>query len=468
MTKISLANSMKKILDPDRVLDNPLEKRLYSYDSSFLSQRRALYPDIVVLPRSTDEVSKIMDFAYKNNIPVTPRGAGSGETCGCLPTRGGIVMDLSVWNTIEEVDAPNMQTLVRPGVVHYRLNEHLAQFGLFFPPDPGSTRMCTLGGMVSNNSSGMRAVKYGATEQYILGLEVVLPDGEVMITGGKDCRSLKNVSGLNLTKLFVGAEGTLGIITKIRIRVLPKPLARGIATVFFERLEDAPAAVLDVYGQGIIPSGIEILDKSAIEAVNLYRPEINLPSAEAMLLFEVDGNPVSVQWEGQQIANIMKKRSSLVEWSVDPLRMSALWQGRSVVATAAARLKPDGTRVFAGEDIAVPLSRVAEALNKIRDLGQQYNIAAVTYGHIGDGNIHTALIINPDNPEEVVRLDEMVDRIHRLAIELRGTTTGEHGVGLVRSVYSSMEHGKALNQMRKIKVALDPKGIMNPGKIFEN
>ncbi|MCL6610746.1 MAG: FAD-binding protein [Peptococcaceae bacterium] len=466
MDSAALLKAMKKIVDPDRILHNELERRLYSYDSSFLSVRGRYCPDIVVLPRSTAEVSGIMAFACKNGIPVTPRGAGSGETCGCVPARGGIVMDLSGWDTVEEVDVPNMQALVRPGVVHSRLNEHLARFGLFFPPDPGSTRMCTLGGMVANNSSGMRAVKYGTTEQYILGLEVVLPDGEVIVTGGQNCRSLKNASGINLTKIFVGSEGTLGVITLIRLRVWPRPRARGIAMACFDRLEQAPEAVLDVYRAGILPSGIEILDQSAIAAVNLYRPETNLPPVEAILLFEVDGNPASVEWEGREIEEIMKKNGAAVEWSTDPQRMAALWQGRSVVAAAAARLRPDGTRVFAGEDVCVPLGRVAEALRKIKDLGRQYDIVVVAYGHIGDGNIHTALVIDPDNPDEVARLDRLVDEIHRLAIDLGGTTTGEHGVGMVRSAYSPLEHGNALETMRRIKEALDPRGVMNPGKIY--
>lgn len=461
-----LAKAMKKILDPSRVIEDELERRIYSYDSSFLSSQNRYCPDIVVIPRSTREVSEIMSFAFENSIPVTPRGAGSGETCGCVPAMGGIVMDLSTWNTVEEVDVQNMQAMLRPGVVHSRLNEHLGSFGLFFPPDPGSTRMCTIGGMVANNSSGMRAVKYGTTEQYILGLEVVLPSGEIIITGGKNCRSLKNVSGINLTKLFVGSEGTLGVITQVRLRVWPRPRARGIAMASFDKLEQAPVAVLEVYKAGILPSGIEILDQSAIRAVNLYRPEINLPSCEAILLFEVDGNPASVQWEGEQIAEIMRKQPARVEWSTDPQRMAALWQGRSVVAAAAARLRPDGTRVFAGEDICIPLNRVAESLRIIKSLGQKYQIEVVSYGHIGDGNIHTALVINPDNPDEVDRLGKLVDQIHRLAIDLGGTTTGEHGIGMVRSAYSLLEHGNALEQMRIVKTALDPRGIMNPGKIY--
>ncbi len=466
MNNSLLIKEMKKILGRSRVIWDETERKLYSYDSSFLSIRNSYLPDVVVLPHTTEEVSQIMNYAYKNNIPVTPRGAGSGETCGCVAAQGGIVMDLSGWDTIEEVDISNMQALIRPGVVHSKLNQHLSGFGLFFPPDPGSTKMCTLGGMVANNSSGMRAVKYGVTEQYILGLEVVLPDGKIIITGGEKCKALKNSSGINLTKLFVGSEGTLGIITKIRLRLYPKPQARGIAMACFDDLSETPKAVMDVYQAGITPSGIEILDHSAIQAINLYQPEINLPLVEAILLFEVDGNPASVYWEGNRIAAIMEKNGATVEWSTEPERMNAIWKGRSVVAAAASRLRPDGTRVFAGEDICVPLEKVAEALKTIRKLSRQHNIIVMAFGHIGDGNIHTALIINPDNPEEVKRLDMLVDDIHQLAINLQGTTTGEHGVGLVRLAYSQTEHLSALDSMKKIKAAIDPKGIMNPGKIF--
>lgn len=466
MKRSDLVNALIKIVGRNRTIHEETELKLYSYDSSFLSSRNRFYPDVVALPRSTAEVSAIMKMACANSIPVTPRGAGSGETCGCVPVKGGIVLDLSPWNTIEEVDVPNMQVVARPGVVHSRLNDHLEQYGLFFPPDPGSTRMCTLGGMVANNSSGMRAVKYGVTEQYILGLEVVLPGGEVITTGGTNCRALKNVSGINLTKLFVGSEGTLGVITRIRLRVWPRPRARGLAVACFNDLDQAPGAVLDVYRAGILPSAVEILDHSAIRAINLYRPGINLPPAEAILIFELDGNPASIEWEGREIASLLDKSSSGVEWSTDPERVKALWQSRSVVAAAAARLRPDGTRVFAGEDICLPLDRVAESLRRIKELSEIHKITAVSYGHIGDGNIHTALIINPDDPGEVDRLDRMVDGIHRLAIELGGTTTGEHGVGLVRSAYSTAEHGNAVDVMKNIKNTLDPKGIMNPGKIF--
>lgn len=466
MDRKQLGQDMINLLGREKVLTEELDLLYYSYDSSFHARNHRFIPDVVITPNSTEEVSQVMKYAYERGIPVTPRGAGTGETCGSVALQGGIVMDLSTWQTIEEVDTANMQVIVRPGVVHANLNKELAKHGLFFPPDPGSTRMCTIGGMIANNSSGLRAVKYGTTEQYVLGLEVVLPDGRVITTGGMKSRAIKNVSGLNLTKLFVGSEGTLGVITKARLRVWPKPKARGILMAVFPHLDDAPAAVLDVYQDGILPSGIEILDESAIQAVNMYKPEINLPEAQAILLFEVDGNPASVEYEGNRIAEIVKPRTSQVEWSTEPKRMAQLWEGRGVVATAAARVREDGSRVFAGEDISVPLAKVAETLRAIRSLGEKYGVRVVNYGHIGDGNVHTAPVIDPENPAEVEKANQLADAIHRLAIEMAGTTTGEHGVGYVRAKYAPLEHGEAVNIMALIKQALDPKGIMNPQKVF--
>jgi glycolate oxidase len=461
-----IKKQLLEMLGPDIVLTQDIDLMYYSYDSSFFTKLTPLSPSAVVLPRSVEDVQKVMRFAYQNKVNVIPRGAGTGETGGCVAIEGGIILDLSSWNDIVEIDAPNMQVIVRPGIIHANLNEQLAAYNLFFPPDPGSSKMCTIGGMVANNASGLRAVKYGCTEQYILGLEMVLANGDIMYTGGINARCIKNVSGLNLTKLMIGSEGVLGVITRIRLRCWPKPRARGIAMVVFDKLDDAPATVLDVYREGILPSGIEILDSSAISAVNQFKPHINLPDAEAILLFEVDGNPPSVEFEGNVIKEVAGKRARSVEWSTEPKRMAELWEGRSITATAAARVRADGTRVFAGEDISVPLSRVADTLRAIRALGAKYDIKVVNYGHIGDGNVHTAPVINPEIPEEVERVKKLVHEIHLLAIEMGGSTTGEHGVGIVRRQYAGLEHGNAVDYMRKIKMAFDPEGIMNPGKLF--
>jgi glycolate oxidase len=466
MSNSKLKQDLIKLLGKEKVLSQDLDLLYYSYDSSFLTKLEPARPDAVVFPKSTEDVQKVVSYAYQNRINIIPRGAGTGETGGCIAIQGGIVLDLSTWKEIIEIDVNNMQVIVSPGVVHAELNDELAKFNLFFPPDPGSSKMCTVGGMVANNASGLRAVKYWATEPYILGLEVVMPNGDIIVTGGMKARCIKNVSGINLTKLLVGSEGILGVVTKIRLRCFPKPRARGIAMAVFDQLDYAPATVMEVYQAGILPSGIEILDSSAIMAVNDFKPEIKLPDAEAILLFEVDGNPPSVEYEGQVIQEVAGRRARSVEWATDPQRMVQLWEGRSVTAAAAARVRPDGSRIFAGEDISVPISRVADTLRALRKLAEEHGIQIVNYGHIGDGNVHTAPVINPEIPEEVEKVMGFVHDVHLLAIEMNGSTTGEHGVGVVRKVYAELEHGPAVEYMRKIKEAFDPAGIMNPGKVF--
>lgn len=276
MDRQQIQKALIDILGKEKVLVSDLDLMYYSYDSSFLTKLEPKIPDAVVFPQATEDVQQVVKFCFDNSVKIIPRGAGTGETGGCIAVEGGVVLDLSRWKDIVEIDYPNMQVIVRPGIVHAELNETLAKYNLFFPPDPGSSKMCTVGGMVANNASGLRAVKYWTTEPYVLGLEVVMPNGDVIVTGGLKSKAIKNVSGINLTKLMVGSEGTLGIITKIRLRCFPKPRARGIAMAVFDHLDDAPQVVLEVYQAGILPSGIEILDSTAIKAVNDYKPEINL------------------------------------------------------------------------------------------------------------------------------------------------------------------------------------------------
>lgn len=463
---VKLVQDMIEIVGMDKVIYHELDRYTYTYDSSFLSQINEFYPDVVVCLTSTEEVQHVMNYAHKHNVPVTPRGAGTGQTGGSVPLTGGIVIDLSGWTDIVQIDADNMQVVVRPGIVHSELNEALSPYGLFFPPDPGSSKMATIGGMVGNNASGLRAVKFGNTSQYVLGLEVVLPDGEVMKTGGLHSKALKSVSGIDLTRLYVGSEGTLGVITEIRLKVLPKPPARGILLTLFPSLDDAAQTVLEVFKKGIIPSGIEILDDSGIKAANKYKPDLNLPEVEAALFFEINGSKAAVEFEGQQVKEIAEKRAIFLEWATEPDRMAQLWQGRAVIGAASARIKEGATRIFAGEDVCFPIANVPLALRRIKEIGAQHNTLVVIYGHIGDGNMHTAPIIDPLNPGEVEAAHRVAEDIHRLALELNGSTTGEHGVGFTRSEYMLEEHGKALEIMQRIKQAIDPKGMMNPGKIW--
>jgi glycolate oxidase len=462
-----LGRGLRAALRPGGVvIDDPGQLECYAYDASFEAMLSPRLPDVVVQPRDTDDVSRTLAFAWEHRVPVTPRGAATGQAGGALPAQGGIVVDVSAMNRLLEIDGANLQVLVEPGIVHADLNDALARSRLIFPPDPGSSRMCTVGGMVSNNSRGMRAIKYGSTGDYVLGLEVVLPNGQVIVTGSIGSRALQSSSGLELTKFFVGSEGMLGVITRLRLKVIPKPVARGIVMGQFDRLTASGESVGVVLAGGILPSAIEILDASAIKAVNLYRPALKLPNAEAILLYEVDGNPPSVAQDARRIAELVAPLATSVDWSDEPKRVAALWEARSVVGAASGQIKPGCARVYAGEDICVPLTRVPETLQAIQDLAHEQDLTVVTYGHIASGNIHPAPVIDVADSEQVRRVRVFADAVHRLARRMGGTVTGEHGVGLTRITYMREEHGPALDVMLTLKQALDPYNIMNPGKMF--
>lgn len=471
MTAVSqatdLGRRLRRVLGASAiVIDTPDQLECYAYDASFEAMLCPRLPDVVVQPRCTEEVARTLAFASAERLPVTPRGAATGQAGGALPARAGIVVDLSRLNRVLELDAADLQVFVEPGIVHADLNRFLARDGLIFPPDPGSSRMCTVGGMVANNSRGMRGIKYGPTGDYVLGLEVVLPSGQIITTGSIGSRALQSSSGFELTRLFVGSEGLLGVITKLRLRVMPRPPCRALVMAQYSSLEAAGESVSAVLGVGILPSAIEILDSSAIRAVNLYRPALHLPDAEAILLYEVDGNAVSVADDARRIAEVVAPLASEIEWSAEPGRVAALWEARSVVGAASGQIKPGYARVYAGEDICVPLTRVPETLRAIQDIAHRYDLTVVTYGHIASGNLHPAPVIDVADPDQVARVRQFADEIHRLARRMAGTVTGEHGVGLTRIVYMREEHGPALDLMWQLKRTIDPLNIMNPGKLF--
>lgn len=460
-----IADGLRRLLPPSRVIDSPSELITYSTDASFYSHLRPQPPDVVVLAREASDVQQTVEFAASHRIPVTPRGASSGQTGGSIPVRGGIVIALNAMNRLLELDHENLQAIVEPGIIHARLNQELAPARLIFPPDPGSSRMCTVGGMASTNAHGMRAIKYGPTANWVLGLDVVLPDGRLITTGSANSRARQSSSGLELTKLFVGAEGILGVITRLRLKLMPVPATRAIVTALFDDLEKAGQAVVAVVQAGVTPAAAEILDRNSIQAVNLYRPAMALPAAEAMLLFEVDGNAPGVEHDAQTISQVVGPLAIGVDWSLEPKRIAALWEARGVVGAAASMLRPGAFRAYCGEDLCVPVSKVPATLKAIQAIGQKYDIPVATYGHIGGGGMHPGHLIDPFNADEVRRVLLVADAIHELALEMGGTVTGEHGVGLVRAPYMAAEHGEALDVMRQIKQALDPNDIMNPGKV---
>lgn len=449
----------------ENVLTAKLDRLVYGYDSSYRTRLAPQVPEVVVRPPSAAAVAAVMRVAAEHRIPVTPRSAGTGQAGAAVPVQGGIVLDMLGLNRLLELDLENLQIIVEPGIVHTTLNELLKPHGFFFPVDPGSSKMCTLGGMVANNSSGMRAVKYGTTRNYVLGLEVVMPDGTLLWTGGRNSRSLKSVSGYDLTQLLVGSEGTLGIITKIRLRVVPIPEKRGVVFASFGSLDDLGATVVDLFRQKAAPSAMEVLDDSAIKAVNLIKPDAHLPEVAGILMLEVDGSAADVPYQAEKCAAVCRRRGLEVRWTDDPQEIQRIWSGRQVVGAAAARVKEGGSRVYDGEDIGVPITRVPEALLALQQISREYGLPIVTYGHVGDGNLHAAIVADFRDPAELEQATRVAEVIHRLALRLGGTTTAEHGVGLSRAPYMEEEHGPALAVMRAIKRALDPRNLLNPGKM---
>ncbi len=458
--------ALQQHFGPDRILTAEWDLISYSYDASFASALRPGVPDVVVQPQSTEDVVYAVKVAAQYRVPIVPRAGASAMTGGSVPSAGGITLDLRLMNRILDVDLDNLQVVCEPGIIHDALNAHLLPLGFSLPVDPGSTKMATIGGMVANNSCGMRAVRYGSTAHYVLGLEVVLASGEVIQTGSANSKALQSASGMNLTGLLCGSEGTLGVITKVRLKILPKAPTRGVVTTFFDRVEDAGEATRLIFRGGIVPSALELMDRAAIQAVNKYRPDLKLPDAAAMLLIEIEGQPAGVAETAQTVARILSTISERVEWSDDPARVASLWQARSIMGAAAGTVKEHATRVATGEDIAVPITRMPETLRRIAEIAQRWEVGCTTYGHIGSGNVHSAFVIDPRNDDEVDRVLKASDEIHQLALEMGGTVTGEHGVGFVRPQYMAQEHGPALAVMQAIKHALDPFGIMNPGKLL--
>lgn len=457
---------LRDIFGEDRLLTSNTDMMTYSYDASFETQMHPKKPQVAVIALSTAEVSECVKIANEYRIPLYPRGAATGQTGGAVSTKGGIMLDLSKMNRILDIDYRNLQVIIEPGVVQNDLNKALKPYGLRFPPDPGSANMCTVGGMVANNSSGLRAVKYGVTRHYVLGMEVVLPTGEIIVTGGVNSKALKSVSGYDLAHLLIGSEGTLGIVTRLRLKLLPLPVSRGIILCSFKSLEEAGEAVNAVFSSGLQPSAIEIMDHNCTKAVVMMKPELKLPiDNEAVLVFEVDGAVEEVSSQVNRLKKVIEGYTNYLKFSDEPDECEQLWQARKLVGAAVGLLKPGGFRVYGGEDICVPISRLPETLREIHNIAHRYKIVCGIYGHVGDGNIHTGPVVNSNNEVEMENVQRMIDDIHHLAIKMEGTTTAEHGVGIVRAKYMDEEHGPAMEVMRAIKKTLDPNNILNPGKM---
>ena len=453
---MTLVEDLRDIVG-ERFSASSSERYCYSSDASQVEGM----PDYVVRPMSAEEVSSILRLCYEREIPATARGAGTGLAGGAVPLKGGIVLDMSGMDQIIEIEIDNLQVQVEPGVIPAKLNEALKPHGFFFPPDPGSSAMCTIGGMIANNASGMRCVKYGTTKNYVLDLEVVLADGTMIQTGSK---MLKSSAGYDLSRLMTGSEGTLGIITCARLKIAPIPKAKTLVIVSFENAQDAGKAVIKTFSSGIVPSACEILDRTTIQVLKRSDPSLVLPKGD-VILFEVDGTKASTEESARNIQETCSPIATEIRVASDQREMEKIWAARRLVGAAVTRLDPLKTRIYVGEDVGVPIKEIPTLIKRVQEISEKFDIPAMKYGHIGDGNLHVALFIDVMDLDQWNNLKRAADEIHRAAIALGGTVSSEHGIGSARGQYMEDQLGRALDPMRAIKRALDPKGILNPGKL---
>ena len=447
-----------KLICQTHLTTAPSELCCYSADGSQIKGR----PEYVIFPKSTEEVSQILAYANQNLIPVTARGAGTGLAGGAVPVKGGIVLDMSQMNNIISIDIDNIQVTVEAGVVQDKLNEKLKPFGFFFPPNPGSSASCTVGGQIANNASGMRCVKYGTTKNYVLDLEVVLADGTVIHTGS-NC--LKSSSGYDLSRLLVGSEGTLGIITKAVLKIAPLPKARKLVMVSFPTPEAAGLSVSRVFSAGVIPSACEILDKTSVSILTKLDPNVIFPRDGDVVLFEVDGSKNSVDESAELLAAACREIASSVLITDDSAKMKEIWDARSLLGAAVSKLDPTKTRIYVGEDLGVPIKKLPEMIGKVYEITNQVGLLPMIYGHVGDGTLHVGLFIDVLDEKEWEKLHFAADSLHLAAIALGGTVSSEHGIGAARGMYLEQQCGPAFGVMKAIKKTLDPNGILNPGKL---
>lgn len=454
-----MQNEIKKelaaIVGRDNATDSPEHIIAYSYDA-YTEEHR---PDIVLFPVTTEQVSAIMKVAYRENIPVTPRGAGTNLAGESVPVRGGIVVCLTKMDRIVSIDAESLVATLQPGVINLDFQREVEKQGMMYPPDPASWAVATMGGTVATNAGGPRTLKYGVTKDYLLGLTAVLANGDVLKTGG---RTLKNVTGYNITTLMCGSEGTLGIITEIIVRLIPKPVASRTLRADFERLEDCSDAVAAIMAGGSVPAALELMDRFVVKAVE---KTFNLGLAtdvEGVLLIQVDGNPEALKREVVQIEDrLREKKAGNIIVAKDSAESERLWSARRSAGPAVMRLRPN----IMTEDVTVPVSKLTAMIRKVMEIAKHYRIEVGILAHAGDGNLHPCIVFDRQDEDEYKRVQSFCEDLVPAALALGGTLSGEHGIGIAKAPFLHFEMDQvALGVMKGIKTSFDPKGILNPGK----
>lgn len=450
------------IVGKENVLIDKESLENYSHDET---EDLSFLPEVVLKPASANEISSILKYCNEKIIPVTPRAAGTGLSGGALPVMGGVLLSIERLNKILEIDERNLQVITEPAVITQVLQETVAAKDLFYPPDPSSRGSCFIGGNVSENAGGPKAVKYGVTKDYVLNLEVVLPNGEIVWTGAN---VLKNSTGYNLTQLMVGSEGTLGIVTKIVLKLIPLPKQNLLMLVPFFSAEKACEAVSAIFRAGIIPSALEFMERDAIDWTLRFVDNVNLHVKEeiqAHLLIEVDGNNMDVLMKECEIISevVMQYECDEILFAENEKQKEDLWRLRRRVGEAV-----KSHSIYKEEDTVVPRAELPKLLKGVKDIGTKYGFKSVCYGHAGDGNLHVNIIKGDMNDEAWYKeLTQAIREIFKLTVSLGGTLSGEHGIGYVQKGYMDIAFNKQLIDIQKqIKKIFDPKGILNPGKMF--
>ncbi len=456
----NLIKELNKALPKENILSDEAERYVYSFDASNNQQNKAL-PDAVVFVENIEQVLKVVKIANEQMTPIICRGAGTNTVGACIPTHGGIVLNFSKMNKILEINPENMTTRVQPGVVVGDLQKAVEKQGLFYPPDPSNLKISTIGGSIAQNSAGARCFKYGATKDYIIDMLVVMANGELIRTGSN---TIKNATGYNLGSIFIGSEGTLGIVVEATIKLIPKPEETQVIMAYFDTVEDSIYAVNKIIEKQVFPATIDFMDKNAIQTVEKFYPTGLLCDKESALIIELDGYNTEISRQRETICEILRTNNATnIQYSRTKEEAEHIWAARRSSMAACTKLKPNVTT----DDIIVPRSNLAKLVKGVQDICTRLNLTVCLVGHVGDGSVHPQIPIDYNNKDEYKHYKIAKSEIYQLTARLGGIISGEHGIGLEKKAYiSQVVDGGALGYMRQIKKIFDPKNILNPYKIF--
>ena len=457
----TLIKKLNKALPKENILSEIEERYVYSVDASNDPYTKSTLPDAIVFVETIEQVQKVVKIAGEQMIPIICRGAGTNTVGACVATHGGIILNFSKMNKILEINPKNMTARVQPGVVVGDLQHEVENLGLFYPPDPSNLKVSTIGGSIAQNSAGARCFKYGSTKDYIIDMLVVTANGELIRTGSN---TIKNATGYNLGSLFIGSEGTLGIVVEATIKLIPKPETTQVVMAYFDKVEDSILAVNKIIEKQVFPATIDFMDKNAIQTVEQFYPTGLLCDKKAALIIEIDGFKSNISEQRDTICKILRENNAAnIQYSTTKEESDNIWSARRSSMAACTKLKPNVTT----DDIIVPRSNLAKLVKGIQEICSRHKLTVCMVGHVGDGSVHPQIPIDYNDNEEYKHYKIAKSEIYQLTVKLGGIISGEHGIGLEKKAYiSKVVEGGALDYMRLIKKTFDPKNILNPYKIF--